>query len=150
MSVCEVELKIFRSAEEVMEIVRGFESAALPHAEWTHRAHLTVALCYCLRHPHAEAVKLMRAGIKRYNHAHGIKETRTSGYHETLTLFWMRVVRLYLEQVSPIDCTLSALANNLFERCGDKGLPLVYYTRERLMSYEARTSWVEPDLRELR
>ncbi len=149
MSVCEVELKIFRSSAEVLELVRGFEFGTLPRAEWTHRAHLTVALWYCLRYSETESVRLIREGIKRYNHAHGIITTRESGYHETLTLFWMRLVRRYLKEVSTIDCTLAVLANDLYERCGDKSLPLTYYTRERLMSFEARVNWIEPDLREL-
>jgi hypothetical protein len=37
-------------------------------------------------------------------------------------------------------------ANSLIKAHGDKTLPLKYYSRERLMSWEARTRWVEPDL----
>jgi len=149
VSVCEAELKIFRSSAEVLELVRGFECGTLPRAEWTHRAHLTVALWYCLRYSETESVRLMREGIKRYNDAHGIINTRESGYHETLTLFWLRLVRCYLKEVSTFDCTLAVLANELCKRCGDKSLPLTYYARERLMSAEARMNWIEPDLREL-
>jgi hypothetical protein len=149
MSICEVEIAVFRSATEVLSLVRGFEFCTLPRAEWTHRAHLTVALWYCLRHPFAEATRLVRDGIRKYNAAHGIVQTPTSGYHETMTLFWLRIVRKYLAEVAPVDCSLPALVNGLTERYGDKGLPFEYYTRELIFSAKARAAWVEPDLKEL-
>lgn len=149
MPVCEVEPKTFASAAEVLTLVRGFEFCTLPRAEWTHGAHLTVALWYCLRHPFADATRRVRDGIKKYNAAHGIKETPTGGYHETMTLFWLGIVRQYLAEVAPARCSLATLANGLVERYGDKRLPFEYYTRERLLSREARAVWVAPDLKEL-
>lgn len=149
MSVCEVETGSFCSAAEVLKLVNRFEFCTLPRTEWTHRAHLTVALWYCLRHSFEEATRLVRDGIKNYNAAHGIEQTRTSGFHETMTLFWLRIVRKYLAEVSPVDCSLATLANGLFERYGDKSLPFAYYTRERILSTEARAAWVEPDLKSL-
>jgi hypothetical protein len=149
MSVCEVEAASFCSAAEVLNLVHRFEFCTLPHEEWTHRAHLTVALCYCLRHSFEEATRRVRDGIKKYNASHGITQTRTSGYHETMTIFWLRIVREYLSEASPVDCSLATLANGLVERYGDKGLPFTYYTRELILSGEARTDWVEPDLKSL-
>jgi hypothetical protein len=150
MPVCEVETATFASAAEVLTLVRGFEFCTLPRAEWTHSAHLTVALWYCLRHPFAEATRLVRDGIKKYNAAHGVEQTPTGGYHETMTLFWLGIVRKYLAEAAPVRCSLAALANNLVERYGDKSLPFEYYTRERILSREARAEWVAPDLKELR
>jgi hypothetical protein len=58
------------------------------------------------------------------------------------------MIRRFLSAVNP-DCTLTTLANSLIRLCGDKNLPLEYYSRERLMSREARTCWLEPDLKAL-
>jgi hypothetical protein len=138
----------YESAAEIECLVRNFESCLLPRELWTHGAHLTVGLWYLLRHPWPEAVRRVRAGIKRYNEAGGIITTRESGYHETITLFWLRMVRRYLETASR-ECSLVTLANGLVERCGKSSLPFEYYTRERLLSWEARTGWVEPDLKSL-
>ncbi len=149
MPVCEVETVSFCSAAEVLNLVHRFEFCTLPREEWTHRAHLTVALWHCLRHSFEEATRLVRDGIKKYNASHGITQTRTSGYHETMTLFWLRIVRKHLSEVSPLDFTLTALANGLVERYSDKSLPFAYYTRELILSCEARANWVEPDLKEL-
>jgi hypothetical protein len=138
----------YRTSAEVLRLVREFEACTLPRAEWTHHAHLTVGLWYLLRHDEAAATRLIREGIKRYNRAWGVETTPTGGYHETITLFYVRLIAKFLAR-APRDCTLAALANSLAGECGDKGLPLAYYSRERLMSREARARWVEPDLRAL-
>ena len=126
----------------------GFEDCTLPRTEWTHAAHLTVALWHLLEFDWAEAVERVRLGIKRYNAAHGIVTTPTGGYHETLTIFWLRHVRSFLEMGRNEARSLVALANELAAGA-DKSLPLEYYTRERLFSTEARAAWVEPDLKPL-
>lgn len=142
------EIALYRTSAEVLRLVREFEECILPRAEWTHYAHLTVGLWYLLRHDKAAATRLIRYRIKRYNKACGIETTRTSGYHETITLFYVWAISKFLAHANR-DCTLAALANLLVNDCGDKNLPLAYYSRERLMSWEARTRWVEPDVKAL-
>lgn len=142
------EVASYRAPGEVLRLVREFEACTLPRAEWTHHAHLVVALWYLVRHDEAEATKLIRARIQRYNKAWGVETTETGGYHETITLFYVRMIRRFLSDANP-DCTLVMLANSLVRACGDKNLPLEYYSRERLMSREARTRWLEPDLKAL-
>ena len=138
----------YRTAEEVLRLVREFEACSLPRARWTHHAHLVVALWYSMRHEEAEATALIREGIKRYNESCGIKTTKTGGYHETITIFYSRMIGKFLLNARP-DCTLMMLVNSLINLLGDKNLPLEYYSRERLMSWEARTAWLEPDLKAL-
>ena len=147
METCDIETLPFSSFREIEDLVRGFETGTLAREEWTHGAHLTVACWYLLHHTLIEATRLIRDGIKRYNNAKGIVTTATSGYHETMTLFWIHMVDGYLRDARP--CASVALFNELLARCGDKGLPLEYYSRERLMSVEARARWVEPDLKPL-
>ncbi len=148
MSILTLEAKTFRTSEEMFSLLRRFADCTLPREEWTHAAHLTVALWHLLQYDWPEAVARVRAGIKRYNAAHGILTTPTGGYHETLTLFWMRTVRAFLEAERNEARALVHLANEL-AATHDKSLPLSFYTRERLFSTEARASWVEPDLRPL-
>jgi hypothetical protein len=146
MSILTLEVVRFRTAGEVLALVRRFEDCTLPRAEWTHAAHLTVALRHLLQYDPREATERMRRGIKRYNAAHGVVATPTGGYHETLTLFWLRVVRSFLEGGRNEARSLVSLANEL-AASADRELPLSHYTRERLFSTEARASWVEPDLK---
>ncbi len=138
----------FGGRDEIERLVSEFESCTLPRDEWNHRAHLTVGLWYLASRPLKEATGLIRASIQKYNHACGIVTTKESGYHETITLFYVWAIGKFLAHADR-DCTLAALANLLVNECGDRNLPLAYYSRERLMSWEARTRWVEPDLKPL-
>jgi hypothetical protein len=143
-----LETATYRDAVEILEVVRGFEARTLPRGEWTHAAHLTVALWYLLQFDWPLAVERVRRGIKLYNEAHGVRSTPTGGYHETLTLFWLRVVRSFLESDFNEGRSLVALANELVSSAG-RQMPLTFYTRELLFSTEARAAWVEPDLKSL-
>src|SRR5450432_4603626 len=129
-----IERHWYAGIDEIVAIVRGFQSCTLARSEWTHRAHLTVALWYLLHHSPAEATRLVREGIKRFNAAHGIVTTATGGYHETLTLFWIRAVNDQLEEIAHGKFSLVAVFNELLVQCDDKSLPLEYYSRERLWS----------------
>src|SRR5262245_38224870 len=80
-----------------------------------------------------EALGLLRDGIMRYNVARGVANTETSGYHETITRFYVWVIDRYLKAADR-SRMLDQLANELIAVYGDKDLPLRYYSRERLMS----------------
>jgi hypothetical protein len=135
----------YEAAAEVERVVAGFMNGTLPHAEWTHRAHLTVALWYATHHEAAEALDLVRAGILRLNAAHGVPTTPTRGYHETITRFYMHVVGRFVEQQGG-EGDWAVRANRVVEHCGARELPLRYYSEARLKSAQARAGWVEPDL----
>lgn len=139
---------IYKSDEEVILLVKAFEERTLPKADWTHAAHLTVGLYYCLNHAFGAAKNLMSDGIYRLNDAHATPNTETSGYHETLTYFWLSVVADFLESCER-GKGLANTANDLVATCGDSKLPLRFYSRELLFSAAARAHYVEPDLQKL-
>jgi hypothetical protein len=115
-------------------LIRRFEDCTLPQAEWHHRQHLQVALHYLVHAPeHAE--ELMCAGIQKLNAAHGVPQTPTGGYHHTLTIAWLRVLRARLRE--------GAAPQELLEEDGQQLLR--YYSQAAIMSWEARTGWVPPD-----
>jgi hypothetical protein len=125
-----------RAADEVARMVGAFEACTLAGERWTHEAHLRVALWYLWRHGAAEAT------------ARGVAQTIDGGYHETITLFYVHVVARYVKGAGA-GASLAALVDGLMAACGDKHLPFEYYSRERLFSWTARTSWVVPDLKAL-
>ena len=143
---CKMVVERYDTFSEIENLVRGFDDCTLPKPEWTHRAHLTVAMWYLVHYSGREATTRIRNGIKRFNAAKGVKTTPTNGYHETMTMFWICVVSRYL-LFADADCSFIELVNGMLESCGDKNLPLKYYSRDLLMSVRARASWVEPDLR---
>jgi hypothetical protein len=129
------------SDHEIHALVISFEDCTLRKEKWTHRAHLVVALWYIRRHTKEEAASRMRCGIKRLNKSHG----NPAGYHETITLAWIEVICRFLDRQES-DQPLAMLVDKLHEEYGDKNHLLRFYTRDRLMSDEARSRWVAPDL----
>ena len=133
------------SDDEVPRLGAAFEQAALPKEQWTHRAHLLVALWLASRLTPEEALDAMRAGILRLNGVHGVVTTPSRGYHETITRAYMRlVVRFVGEQ--PPSSSWAERAAALLARHGEREHLLRYYSRDRLFSSDARFGWVEPDL----
>jgi hypothetical protein len=149
MIVATLEKRTYASLAQIETVVHGFQWCTLPRERWTHAAHLTVALWYHVRLPWPHAEQLIRLGIKRFNQSHGIPTTPTGGYHETITLFWIHMVRKYLDEVRTQKLSALCLFNTLIERYGRPDLPFEYYSREHLMSPAARAAWVDPDQKAL-
>ncbi len=130
--------------QQFEDIVRQFNSSELPKSAWTHEAHILVAFWHVSRYDEPTALDRVRRAIKDYNTSVGTINNDTSGYHETLTVFWLKVVRRFFEEnafTSVID------AINAFIDVGhaDKKFPLKFYSEARLLSVEARRQWTEPD-----
>jgi hypothetical protein len=131
----------FKNAAEIEILVQKFESCQLPLAEFKHREHLTVALWYLSSLTEREAIERMREGLLRFISHHG-----ETGYHETITICWFKVVRGFLEQAGA-ERPLPELANELLETHGDSRLINDYYSKQLISSEEARRTCVEPDLK---
>ena len=127
--------------------MKDFEHQTLTSIRWTHREHVGVAALYVRRTP-ADAEGAMRNGITKLNASHGVQNSETSGYHETLTVAWVRLL-LQLSESHPNSSEIT-FVNDALSAFADKRLLLTYYSREKIMSTEARRSWVEPDLLPLR
>ena len=127
------------------ELVAAFLACTLPKEKWTHHAHLRVGLWHLLRHDAEEALALLRVRIQRYNLSRGGTNTDRSGYHETMTRFYVWVIGQFLRSADR-SRGIEQLAEELIRRYGEKRLPLQYYSRERLFSVLARRQWLEPDL----
>jgi hypothetical protein len=135
----------YPTTDAVRDIIAAFESLELPRADWTHRAHLTVAAWYVMWYGPDTALERVRDGIRRYNAANGVAQTPTGGYHETLTRFYVRLVARAVARAG-LHGPLVQVVNRVVDACEDRELPFAYYSRERLQSWTARTSWIEPDL----
>lgn len=141
-------LSLDDSGSETGRIARAFCDRTLPKAEWTHAAHLRVGLWHLLQFPADHALDLLRDRIQAYNIASGGANTDSSGYHETITRFYVWQIDRFVNQAD-LAASLDELAGQLLEQHGDRELPLRYWSRDRLMSRDARRDWVAPDLRPL-
>lgn len=130
-------------------LVIQFRERTLPPAEWTHQAHLAVAFWYAFHLHTPEAVMLqLRSDIRAYNEVCGTKNTDHSGYHETLTVFWVETVFSFL-RAHPEKSMNELLADFLQSPCSDAHFPYSFYSSELLFSVPARRQWVLPDLQPL-
>lgn len=134
----------FRNDTELAELVRAFEACEIHPAEFKHYQHLAVALWYVAHLPFAAASEKMRVGIQKLAAAYG-----KSGYHETITVFWLAMCRAFCVNNAITDKSIAASVNRLIAECENKNLIYEYYSRERIDSIEAKTGWVEPDLKPL-
>jgi hypothetical protein len=135
-----------KSEAEISAFLAGFEDGSLPKERWTHAAHILGGACYVHRLGEAAALDHMRMCVKRYNEAVGGKNTATSGYHETVTAFWIKLLHAFLLEKQPIDraefATLTvehyASQRDIYQR---------YYDFDVVASTEARARWIPPNLK---
>ena len=133
---------------ETERVARGLIDRTLPKGDWTHHAHLRAGLWHVMQHGAVAALELLRARITAYNESVGTANTDSSGYHETITRFYVIVIDRFLSAADR-SLDVDALADQLIAAHGDRRLPLHHYSESRLFSPVARRSWVEPDLRPL-
>lgn len=138
----------FYNEKDIVRLAEQFETKTLPKLEWTHEAHLIVGVWHCYQYGASQALELVRHRIAVYNESVGTANTDTSGYHETITRFWLMTIHhflatrphLSLEQVCN-DFIRSDFAQSTF--------PLAFYSKSLLFSTLARQQWVAPDLQVL-
>jgi hypothetical protein len=137
--------KTFHTDSEVEEIGRAFVDCSLPKLEWTHASHFAAVLWLLRERRDLEVSAEMPRLVRTYNETTGVPNTDTGGYHETITLASIRAARDILKKHG--DAPLHAVANALLaSELGRSDWPLVYWSRSRLFSVEARRRWVDPDL----
>jgi hypothetical protein len=133
---------------EIDAFIAAFEGCMLPKEEWTHGAHLLTGACYVHALGESEAIARMRLCVSRYNESVGGKNTETSGYHETITVAWIKLLSGLLDRSKPIArATFAALAVEHFRE--QKDIFSRYYDFDLVASTEARRSWVAPTLQRL-
>src|SRR5690348_2870900 len=125
----------------------AFEGGTWPFEKWHHREHIRVAYLYLCRFSYPEALDRMRSGIQALNRAHKVPERPDRGYHETITHAWMRLTHQALRDFGQSESSEVFLSRHPVLTSKDS--LLVYYTKDRLMSQEARREFIEPDLKPL-
>lgn len=131
-----------------IDFIHNFEAGTLPLELWDHRAHIRMALWYLENFNFEKAKRKISEGIRRYNYRNGIHQTLESGYHETWTFFFTHMIQV--ERLRLLGVNRAEREIVILERLKDyKELSREYYSREVLMTMQARKEWVEPDLKPL-
>jgi hypothetical protein len=124
--------------------IQQFENLTFPFSEWHHRAHVKLAYLYATRFGVEIAGRKLREGIRAYNAANGVVDAPTSGYHDTMTQAWLRIihatVQVYGQRENADDFV------DFHPQLGQKKILRLFYSPELFMSARAKQEFVEPDL----
>lgn len=134
------------SETEILNMIRLFEARTLPEDQFTHDAHIIVACWYLFENKGHETFKTVKQHIIAYKAANSTGDAKA--FHETLTRFWLLVVREFLNVHKPVTIEV-ALNKLLMTELSEKSLPFQFYSRERLFSASAIESWMEPDVQSI-
>ena len=127
------------------EFLAAFEARALE--EFHHRDHIKVAYLYLRQHSVDEAITKVRMGLQGLAAAWGAPvDDLEKGYHETMAQAWVRLVHLALNEYGAAE-SADAFCDEQPQLLQKTRLEL-FYSRERLMTWEAKRRFVAPDLAE--
>src|SRR5262249_424830 len=108
---------------------------------FSHREHVRLAWEVMRGRELGDGLEIITRLISGIAHEHG----EVLRYHETLTLFWGRIVH-HAILARPGLGSLDEFTEE-FPFLLDKGLPLQHWSAGILWADSARTGWSEPDLR---
>jgi hypothetical protein len=91
----------------------------------------------------------MRRGIVHHNQCVGTINSDHSGYHETITLFWLAIVKARLRELEDGLSRVEAVRLLVTELAPQRDLYREYYSFDVVGSIEARRSWIAPDVKPL-
>jgi len=125
-------------------LIQQFETATLPQEQWHHPQHIKVAYLYLRRYPFETALARMREKLNALNIVHKVPDLPTRGYHETMTQAWLRLVHLTICEYGPAETADVFYEQN--PQLSEKKTLRLFYSRDLLMSPQAKIEFVEPDL----
>jgi hypothetical protein len=122
------------------DFLAAFEAGTLE--AFHHRDHVRMTWLYLRAHEDGAAEGKVTDGIRRFAAAKGAAQM----FHVTLTRAWLRLVAAARRE------TPSGTFDDFARAHGDlldKDRIYRHYRRERILSAEARASWLDPDLEPL-
>ena len=136
------------SEENLAHFLASFAACILPKEQFSHAGHVTVAASYLFQSSAADVLPRIRAAIRAFNESVGGANTETAGYHETLTIFWLRIVENHLAETHPAS-QLEAARGAVAAFASQSSLFKTYYSGDIVADRTARREWVAPNLRPL-
>ena len=139
----------FLSDEAITRVGEGLIACTLPREEWTHEAHLAATTYLITRKPKIDLDRDLAMIISRYNESVGGTNSDTEGYHDTITRAYLHGIRLFLSEADRTRPLHELVNELLMSPMGQRDWPLRFWSKDLLMSTEARRRFVAPDLRSL-
>ena len=125
------------------EFLAAFEARTLE--EFHHRDHTKVAYLYLRRLPLDNAITKVCTGLQALAVAWNAPvNDLEKGYHETMTQAWVRLVHVTFSECGVAE-SADAFCDQQSKLLQKTHLDL-FYSRERLITWQAKREFVEPDL----
>jgi hypothetical protein len=122
------------------ELIRCFESDAVPEESFHHADHVHLAFAYLCEYPVLQALEKFASALKRFATAHG----KTQLYNETITCAYFFLIRERMARYDATDWENFAHRNpDLLVWKG--GILTRYYKEATLKSELARAVFLFPD-----
>lgn len=138
--------RLFKSDAEIAHLGEGLVARTLAKEEWTHEAHIGATAYLLLKRPDIDLDAELPTFIRRFNESVGGVNSDSEGYHETITRAYLHGIRFFLGEAD-LSEPLHELVNELLlSPMGRRDWPSRFWSKDRLMSVEARRQFVEPDL----
>jgi hypothetical protein len=132
--------------KEAYRNIAQLEDCTLHYRKWTHNMHLITGLYIYLSYK-KRALPEMKERIWRFNEVLG-KGNAETGYHETLTVFWLWAVRQFCleKNINQFDqATIDALL--VHAPMQDRKMAEIYY--EDIDLFISRRRFMRPPLKEM-
>ena len=139
-------VRLFSSDEELAHLGEGLIACTLAREEWTHEAHLGATTYLLVKRPDIDLDAELPGFIRRFNESVGGVNSDSEGYHDTITRVYLAGIRLFLKEADPKAPLYETVNQLLLSPMGKRDWPLRFYSKDRLMSVEARRAFVKPDL----
>lgn len=131
---------------EIDLFIAAFEAGTLHKDRWTHAAHILAGACYVHTLGETAAIARMRVCVSAFNLAAGGKNTPTSGYHETITVFWIKLLAAHHR---PKETRAQFACRAVRDLAPCRNIYADFYTFDILASTHARRFWIAPNRRRL-
>ena len=137
------------TTEEANDLVHKWETGQLGKDDWTHEMHLIMGHAMIARFG-KNALPAMRERIIRHNESIGTINSDSTGYHETLTVYWLWLIRRFMldKNLTTFDeTTVDELVYE--ESLAKRNEWLKFYKEETIKSVAARRGFVPPECGEM-
>ena len=110
----------FKTEQEIVAVVSGFENCTTSKEGFTHLSHLTVATYYLYNSTPEESFEKMRSGLLRFLKHHGVNSAK---YSDRVTWAWIEQIRNVCEQTNHRSC-LVEVVNTVIAQLAHHRIPI--------------------------
>lgn len=124
---------------------QGLLDKSWPVSEWRHPEHCIATLFLVRERADMLLATALPGIIQLFNLAHGGQNTDSTGYHHTMTLFYLSEIQNFARQT--MNMPLGEACETLMASdIGQKDHVFRFWSRDRIMSPRARLVFASPDL----